>query len=915
MRLLATLLAIVLLLAGCASGGRPAPTVHSALSAVAHAQALQLIEQARRHESALQWQAALQSANQAIAFIEARAGAADPMLWSPLSVRATALEMTGRIDAAQADLQRMLTVGAAYREPGRTAMAQVGLGRLAAYREDGRRDTAQARRHFEAALNSLAQADGSAGQVTMLVLNQYADFASTVDDLPLWRSLLDRARAQLDRMPQPHKADRAEVLSSQAFYAWRTGDLLQAMELGRQTSVLLDTEAFTGDRRREVLLMRHLALLSSVGLLDEAAARYADLTTRVTPPIENGPGRFDAEAVDLTLAILLAAGQNEAMAGRADAAAAHATRAEAMLARSPYPARPVRQVALWRLQATADELRGRWQPAQAALRRLVALGSRCEAADARLAYALHHLGQAEESARWVATALQNMPARCAEEGAAGYEALARLQAERQQVPLAILLGKLAVEKIGLARQRVEQLDLATQRAFAMGHARTYALLAGWLAEQGRLNESEEVLALLKLREYGLYARSGDSGARVVGFSPTEQAARAALAAPGGQGLDAAQRRLAAATAPARAPQPLAPPAAERPRLEPEDVHVTLWMAADRLHVMVRRLDPRLDLARQAEQPEPAVRSAIFQVRSDLQLLQGAAPGAADEATRSRLQALHALVWQPVQQALDAGPPAQRVLLSVHGALRFVPFAALYDGRQYVVERYALLMLAAVPDGDVARPSAPAPGRLVAFAAPEAAKGFAPLPMAAEEAGTAVRAAGGETAGARQYVGRAFTRDRLFEGVTGFAQVHIASHFRLAPGDDRASFLLLGDGTTATAAELAQRPISRVALWVLAACDTAVPAHTVYGSGQELESFSALLIRRGVGTVVGTLARVDDRASEQLMSALYPIAPDATPRDVAQALRRAQLRLLQTGGQRHAHPAHWAQYVAIAAPPR
>ena len=65
-------------------------------------------------------------------------------------------------------------------------------------------------------------------------------------------------------------------------------------------------------------------------------------------------------------------------------------------------------------------------------------------------------------------------------------------------------------------------------------------------------------------------------------------------------------------------------------------------------------------------------------------------------------------------------------------------------------------------------------------------------------------------------------------------VHIASHFQLHPGDETASFLLLGDGSHLSLAQLKTwpNPFSGVELLTLSACNTAVGS--TGADGKEVE---------------------------------------------------------------------------------
>lgn len=918
LRALLSLLGLLALwLAGCATPGPP--TVASALPAAAHAQASRLIELAKQQQAAEQHAAAVDTATQALAFIEARGGRSDPLLWQPLRTRALSLELLRQSAAAQADLQRLLQLSAAFRDPARTATVHLNLATLSQSRDDGQRDLQAARRHFDTALQLLQGRDHSGGMLTLTGLIWYAGFAFQQDDLPLWRSLLDRAQQQMREMRSVLPPDRAEVASSEALYAWRTGDFAAALGWGRQAFGLLDSQWFDGDRRRDVLLQRHLAQLTHLGLLDEAAAGHRQLLARAVAPVERQPAAFAPEALDLAFSALLAAADVELRARRPEAAQAYAQRMGALQAAAPGPLRPLWQRQWLRLQAGIAEQRGDLPALQALLTRLLAAGSRCDAAEAWQAYTLDRLGRRAEADAWMARALQQLPSRCQEENLPGYLYLARLQAGRGQLPAAILLGKLAVEQVGQQRASLAQLDLAVRIAFAQAHDEAYYRLAGWLADAQRFDESEAVLSLLKVREFEAYTRGPAGPASGPLFQPEEQRWRDRL-------RDQGAAALASAPAPERPAARVAPTEPSAGVLLPGDAQVTLWQDETSLHALIRRpgqaAPQRVKLPMRAHQ----LRLAILQARSELARQRDPQARAARDTSLVALQQLHRQLWLPVQQQLDAGPPVRLLLLSLHGSLRFVPFAALHDGQRYLVERQATLVLATPPGtGSSAGSEKPAPApapaaatavraRLAAFAAPDGGWGLPPLPFAAQEVDSAVQASGGAAAGAQRYVGRDFNRQRLFDSFRLAGQVHVASHFTLAPGDARQSFLLMGDGTRTPAADFGQAPLSGVGLFVLAACNTAVPAETVYGSGQELESFATLLARQGVNTVLGSLDRVEDAASARLMATLYPLPATARPRDVALALQKAQQALLRAPDGRFAHPVYWSSYVVMAARP-
>src|SRR5262245_42330172 len=127
-------------------------------------------------------------------------------------------------------------------------------------------------------------------------------------------------------------------------------------------------------------------------------------------------------------------------------------------------------------------------------------------------------------------------------------------------------------------------------------------------------------------------------------------------------------------------------------------------------------------------------------------------------------------------------------------------------------------------------------------------------------------------------------------------VHIASHFQLHPGDDTASFLLLGDGSHLPLAQLKTwpQPLQGVELLTLSACNTAVSSSET--EGKEVEGLAVLAQRQGAKAVVATLWPVVDTSTQALMPTFYRLRESQPGLPKVEALRQAQLALLRGAGR-------------------
>ena len=271
--------------------------------------------------------------------------------------------------------------------------------------------------------------------------------------------------------------------------------------------------------------------------------------------------------------------------------------------------------------------------------------------------------------------------------------------------------------------------------------------------------------------------------------------------------------------------------------------------------------------------------------------------------------------------------AQVLLWEPVGALRDLPMAALYDGRQkqYLVERYqnVILTLESPLDlTDAPKASWHAAGFGVS-AAPSVVSlngmdySLGDLPEVPEELCEVVRsgAAGSDCrkypAGVlpgKQDLNQNFTKENLQYALLsgGYQVVHIASHFVLDNHDPRDSFLLLGKGQTLTLAEIEGYQTAGLDLLTLSACETAV-SQTEQGKG--FDSLAALAEKGGAEAVLGTLWPVVDGSTELFMKDFYALRETGLTK--ASALQQAQLKLLHD--PRWSDPRYWGPFILIGNP--
>ncbi|MEP1143503.1 MAG: CHAT domain-containing protein [Henriciella sp.] len=281
--------------------------------------------------------------------------------------------------------------------------------------------------------------------------------------------------------------------------------------------------------------------------------------------------------------------------------------------------------------------------------------------------------------------------------------------------------------------------------------------------------------------------------------------------------------------------------------------------------------------------------------------------------KSILKRLHAVFIEPIEQELEDAE-IEVLMLNLQGAIRYVPFAAIYDGERYLMQDYDLALF--TPAARTRFRPSDGLREASAFGVAKAHQGFSPLPGVTKELATIMGTdEGSGILDGPKLLDEAFTKASLIEQLESKRPiVHIASHFYMRPGNDAQSFLLLGDGSYLSMAEINETAALRftgVELLTLSACSTGLSSQGDYnidlGSGLEVEGFGVLAQRKGADAVIATLWNVADEATSQLMAEMYRnLASDDFSK--AGALRAAQIKLL--ADEATAHPYFWAPFILM-----
>jgi CHAT domain-containing protein/Tfp pilus assembly protein PilF len=236
-----------------------------------------------------------------------------------------------------------------------------------------------------------------------------------------------------------------------------------------------------------------------------------------------------------------------------------------------------------------------------------------------------------------------------------------------------------------------------------------------------------------------------------------------------------------------------------------------------------------------------------------------------------------------------------------GPLRTIPMAALHDGKQFLVAKYATAITPGLNLTDP-RPIQREKVKVLAVGVTEAVQGFAPLPSVAGEL-EALRTLFNTTTLLNEQFVIANLEKELRE--QQFTILHVASHGQFE-NDPAKTFLLAFDGKV-TMDRLDQfigllkfrdEPLE---LLTLSACDSAE------GDDRAALGLAGIAIKAGARSAVATFWQVHDEVAAELVTEFYRGLRDpAISR--ASALRKAQQKILTD--PRFEHPGFWAPFLMI-----
>ncbi|UKP00477.1 CHAT domain-containing protein [Nostoc sp. UHCC 0870] len=237
-----------------------------------------------------------------------------------------------------------------------------------------------------------------------------------------------------------------------------------------------------------------------------------------------------------------------------------------------------------------------------------------------------------------------------------------------------------------------------------------------------------------------------------------------------------------------------------------------------------------------------------------------------------------------------------------GKLRNIPIAALYDGKQYLIEKYAVALS---PGLQLMAAQLFQQNKINAIVGgiSQSRSGFSALPAVESEVQQISQKVTSKT-----LLNQKFTSQALADQVKSSSAnvVHLATHGQFSSRLED-TYLLTWDGQV-NVKELSELLKNRgsnlskpIELLVLSACDTAT------GDDRAVLGLAGLAVKSGARSTIATLWPVKDQAAEMLMIRFYDQLkqPQITK---AEALRQAQINLIRQTDFRD--PFFWSAFVLV-----
>lgn len=263
------------------------------------------------------------------------------------------------------------------------------------------------------------------------------------------------------------------------------------------------------------------------------------------------------------------------------------------------------------------------------------------------------------------------------------------------------------------------------------------------------------------------------------------------------------------------------------------------------------------------------------------------------------QKFYNLLLRPMISELEEAKVSTLVFVN-DGILRNIPMAVLYNGKQFLIQKYTILNSLGF-NFSILQEKLQKPQALI-FGLAAKIPPFDSLPFVKNETKAVQNILGG-----KRFLDKSFTIETLEKQIQseGYPIVHIATHGLFA-GSAKQTFLQAFDRRIwLKEFEIMLRNRSQknpLSLLMLSACQTAA------GDNRATLGIAGLAARNGISHVIASLWAVNDRDVLPLIEDFYTILKQPEVNEI-EALRKAQLNFLLNGVTNQ--PSVWANFILVS----
>ncbi len=520
-----------------------------------------------------------------------------------------------------------------------------------------------------------------------------------------------------------------------------------------------------------------------------------------------------------------------------------------------------------------------------------------------------------------------------------YQHIGALLAERKQNVLAIAYLKQSVNIYEEIRKDLNSLTRQEQKLYANTIAPVYRRLADLLLQQDRVIEAQQVLDLLKVQEVDDYlknVRGNEQTAKGVEYQPVEMQMinlnkeLSDLQILENQGKLTAKQKERLTY--------LVNQEKEANRqfnafLNSEEVKKLTTELNNDIQQQNVNLKAIVSLQKQLKQLNAVIiYPLVLESRLEIVLITPSAPpihravqvrqrdiSAAVEKFRAELQdgsnfdfkdtsqQFYKWMIAPIEAELQQSN-VKTIIYAPDSRLRYIPIATLYDGKQFLVEKYSINNITATSLTNFNRPvtnqtKVLAGASTIAHSVNVLGKpiSFSAIPATQQEIKNIVSIFPNVT----ELVDKTFTKTSTKTGADSSSIIHLATHGSFNIGTPDESFLIFGDSDRLTLREIETWVLKGVDLVVLSACETGIGGKL--GDGTEVLGLGYQFQNVGARAVIASLWTVNDGGTQKLMDAFYANLKKGI--SATEALRLAQISLIR-GGEPFDHPYFWSAFFLI-----